>query len=287
MKAPAVGAPEMPSKDLDVKTIAAVAAGLCLAAGAASFLTSDGTPSSIVLAPATSFIVIEDEFEIVSFDAEAVDPDAFAASMGILIEDDDESVLLRTEEQILVEDELSIDFFASLAASVAAIVIENDVPETPAASSPASRSSVAAPAPAPRSSRDTSDELATRSETPVASSSRQAPTTSITGFHRAELRPVGPLSTDEIQSAIHRQLPKVRQCYERELKSDTNLGGHMILSMQVQPSGVVTRAGVKEEDIGSDELTSCVERAVQSFTFPRGTESVSVEYPVTLKASRW
>jgi len=280
----------MPSKDLDVKTIAAAAAGLCLAAGAASFLTSGDQPAGIVLAPAASLIVIEDEVEMsIAAAVDAVDPDMFAASMGILIEDDNEPVIAEASGRLMVEEDDGRAFFRSLAASVALIEVDTDVPEgasVPVASTPRVNRHVS---PAHRDSVASSDDeaLATLDSAPANAAAGVAPVTAISGFHRAELRPVRALTPDEIQTSIARQLPMVRQCYERELKSDSTLSGRMVLKMSVQPSGSVTGAGVKDDEIGSDELASCVTRAVGKFTFPQGTESVAVEYPVTLKASRW
>jgi hypothetical protein len=136
------------------------------------------------------------------------------------------------------------------------------------------------------SSRDDSAELAA-----VAAPSRStglAPATrmaSLSSMARPGVRPVKALEAHEIRQTIVRQLPKVRACYERTLKAEPSLRGRLVLSMSVKPTGDVSGAHISDDGIGSNTLTECVENAVASWSFPRGTETVAVDYPVTLKPS--
>ncbi len=93
------------------------------------------------------------------------------------------------------------------------------------------------------------------------------------------------LSPEQIRSAIEAQMPRVRACYERQLKSQTDLAGRMVLSLSVQPSGSVSNARIKSDGVGNSDLSTCVVKVVGAWNFPQGSEAVAVEYPVVFKPS--
>jgi outer membrane biosynthesis protein TonB len=97
---------------------------------------------------------------------------------------------------------------------------------------------------------------------------------------RNELKP------DVVSAAIKRQLPRVRACYERALKSDAGLDGRLTLNWTVQPAGTVADVRVVNDKVGSDRLSSCVTRAVGRWSFPASSDGADIEYPVVLRRSR-
>ncbi len=289
----------MPAKELDIKTIAAATAGLCLAAGAAAFSTSSPSHDgdALTLAPApVELIVIEDDFEVsvASADVQGIDPMAWASEHGIVIEDDDEPVLASAADAIEIMDdgdgseERGSSMFAALAGSVGSIAVSVDAPKpmavAPSFDAPKPRMDLARPsmASAPASD-DREEQLAVLDTSSSRSSATSGRSGAATGARKATLQRSEGLSSDQIASAIRMQLPKVRACYERELKSDADLRGRMVLSMNVQASGNVSRARVKGDELGNDELSACVVRELAKFRFPAGVETVAVEYPVNFK----
>jgi len=282
----------MPATELDFKTIAAATAGLCLAAGAAAFLTSTpDQPDALSLAPAPShLIVIEDDVEASVASMDALDPMQYAAVRGIVIEDDDMALLADASDAIVMVDEepRGSSLFAAMAGSVAGVEVTIAAPTTsapPRAFERAPRPSMdlARLSMGARATETDSDERVAMLDTSSKSSSSSHTGGSVSGARKAVLMPRPGLSPDQIASAIQQQLPKVRACYERQLKTDTALRGRMVLAMSVTASGDVSRARVKGDELGNDDLNACVVREVQGFRFPAGVESVAVEYPVTFK----
>lgn len=281
----------MPARELDFKTIAAATAGLCLAAGAVSFLTSTSVEEgdALSLAPAPShLIVIEEDYEISVASIDALDPMQYAAVHGIVIEDDDDPVLADASDEI-VEEDLGRSLFAAMAGSVGSVEVNAAVPASaPTAptfgEAPRPRMDLARPAMGSRSaSSSPANERLAMMDTGARTTTSSRGSGAISGARKPTLTPVAVLTPDQIQAAIQQQLPKVRSCYERQLKSDGDLRGKMVLSMNVSASGTVSRAKVKGDEIGNDNLTACVVREVQGFRFPAGSETIAVEYPVNFK----
>lgn len=97
-----------------------------------------------------------------------------------------------------------------------------------------------------------------------------------------------PLTPAVIKSSIGRQMGKVRACYERALKQEQGLAGKLVMSWRIGADGVVKAVSVARDELGSDKVSLCVTHAVATFKFPRGTESVSIEYPMSFKSeSTW
>jgi hypothetical protein len=279
----------MPARELDLRTIAAATAGLCLAAGAAAFFTSTPTaePHSLTLAPTPAFLIlIEDDDEFFVASQDAINPMDFIRVPGIVVIEDDldpgEAVARAT-----VEDDprsRSQGLFAALAASVAAVEVAPSAPSPPTpaprfSSAPRPRMDLARPS---MPSHPVSDERLASLESRSARRSSSHNRAPLLAARTVALAPRA-LTQDEIQSAIRQQLPKVRACYERQLKAEENLGGRMVLAMNISASGTVSRARLKGDDIGNEQLAACVLRELERFRFPAGSEALAVEYPVRFK----
>ena len=274
----------MPARNLDVRTIAAATAGLCLLAAAAAFLVQGDEGDGLVLLETPyELIIIEDDL-----DAESVgvigtlDPAVLAA---ILIEEDEGwgagDALADASGLIIIEEDRAERLFAALVGSVGSVDIALPrLPETLDRVGIASPRRVAAP------SRDRVRQTAgiAAMEAEVADVDPGPSRVALNQVQEVVVREVESLTPEIIDSSIRRQLPRVRACYERQLKSDSGLSGRLVLAMSVQPGGAVTRAWITGDQIGDEELTACVTKAVGTFQFPQSTESVAVEYPLHFKA---
>jgi TonB family protein len=282
----------MAAKNISVRTITAATAGLALLAATAAFMPrGDDTDGLVLLDTPYELIVIEDDITVDGVgEMDSLDPSTYAF-VGIIIEDDLDwrpdaaDALADASELMIIEDDAGWGartdmLMAAALGSVAALDAVTSSPEVGTAPAARTRSEVARPA-----ARDHRDEQVASLETPRTEMSRGPSQAAITGFAPVQLQQAAPLSADQIRSAIERQLPRVRACYERELKAEQGLAGRMVLAMNVQAGGTVTSASISDDEVGHDELAACVVRAVETFRFPAGTESVAVEYPVNFKAS--
>lgn len=88
-----------------------------------------------------------------------------------------------------------------------------------------------------------------------------------------------------ISSTMKKYLGRVRQCYERELKSDPDLGGKVTLSFDIAGgSGNVSSVGVVGNTTNNAELGDCIKKVVQRIRFnPPPEDDVEVGgYPFVL-----
>ena len=95
-----------------------------------------------------------------------------------------------------------------------------------------------------------------------------------------------PLGATELRSAIKRQMPKLRACYERALKQDGRLEGRMMLAWKVRADGGVKDVRLAKDNLKEPRLARCVVDTVAGWRFPRGTEEIGVEYPLVLSTNQ-
>ncbi len=89
----------------------------------------------------------------------------------------------------------------------------------------------------------------------------------------------GELDPNTIRRYIHRKLPAIRHCYERQLVTKHELSGTVITQFQISPMGVVQ--GASAGGMGDSSVESCVADAVRAIQFPKpkGGGMVNVRYP--------
>ncbi len=262
----------------------AIAATLLCAAGC------DTPEPSVELTLASTplhMIIIEDEggSDGLAWDIDGLDPSMEVWSQSaveMIIEDEPD----HTEVDRLAFQDTTRRFMLALAGTAgAAASAANIVAPTTAEPAPRARRE------AVPTSRQSSSAAASQGEVAVLAApsapGRVAPArlASLGKMDKAMVRPRAALEPHEIRQTIVRQLPKVKACYERALKAEGGLRGRLVLSLDVQPEGNVTGARISDDGIGNDTLSACVVKAVDSWRFPAGTETVSVEYPVSLKPS--
>lgn len=89
----------------------------------------------------------------------------------------------------------------------------------------------------------------------------------------------GDLDKNIIRRYIRRKLPRIRNCYEKQLLVKPSLQGTVVTQFQISPQGSVQGANAK--GIGDGDVESCVAAAIQSIQFPKpkGGGYVNVRYP--------
>jgi hypothetical protein len=89
----------------------------------------------------------------------------------------------------------------------------------------------------------------------------------------------GDLDKNIIRRYIRRKLPRIRNCYEKELMVKQNLSGTVVVQFQISPQGVVQ--GASAGGMGDKSVESCVAEAINSIQFPKpkGGGFVNVRYP--------
>jgi Ca-activated chloride channel family protein len=97
----------------------------------------------------------------------------------------------------------------------------------------------------------------------------------------------GSLSKEPIRRIIRRQVNAFRACYERELQSNPNLAGKVVVKFVIDGTGKVSSASIAESTLNSKPVEQCLLQAIRRLTFPQppGGEVIVVTYPFTFKSS--
>ncbi len=93
------------------------------------------------------------------------------------------------------------------------------------------------------------------------------------------------LPKDVINAVVQRHRNEIRQCYESARQRNPSLRGKVVMTFNIQPSGVVSYAGVKESTLGDKGLEKCIVSRVYTWVFPQPEAPVVTEvsaYPFYL-----
>ena len=82
-------------------------------------------------------------------------------------------------------------------------------------------------------------------------------------------------------SAIKRRKTAIRRCYEEALRSDSGVGGKLLVEFTVGSRGRVTSSRVVKDTTKSSSVGSCLLRRLGQWRFPVPDDgnSVTVRYP--------
>jgi hypothetical protein len=96
----------------------------------------------------------------------------------------------------------------------------------------------------------------------------------------------GSLSREEIQRVIKAAQSEIRFCYERELQTEPDLSGKIVLAWTITGQGSVANAKVSSSTIRNEKVGACLREVVSGLQFPepRGGGSVFVTYPWVFSA---
>jgi outer membrane biosynthesis protein TonB len=93
-----------------------------------------------------------------------------------------------------------------------------------------------------------------------------------------------PEDQQSIAKTMKRYTGRIKQCYERQLKSDPDLKGKVSVSFEIGTDGNVSGVGIEENSTGNAELATCIKREVGRIRFvPPPEDDVEVAgYPFIL-----
>lgn len=93
------------------------------------------------------------------------------------------------------------------------------------------------------------------------------------------------LASKQIQKVISTHLNSILKCYEKRLEENPKLSGDVKVNFQIEPSGVVKIAKIKNSELNDSEAEACILGAIRALKFPKptGGATVSVDYPFRFK----
>jgi hypothetical protein len=96
----------------------------------------------------------------------------------------------------------------------------------------------------------------------------------------------GGLDRDAIAEVIKRNIGQIRYCYERQLSSNPDLYGKVMVRFTIDAGGEVAGPKIEATTLKSAMVEGCILRRLASWKFPlpRGGTQVNVTYPFLFKA---
>jgi outer membrane biosynthesis protein TonB len=96
----------------------------------------------------------------------------------------------------------------------------------------------------------------------------------------------GGLDREVIADVIRRNLGQIRYCYERQLSSNKDLYGKIMVKWNIDAAGSVGDARIENTTMNSAMVEGCVLRRISGWKFPlpKGGTIVKVSYPFLFKA---
>lgn len=96
----------------------------------------------------------------------------------------------------------------------------------------------------------------------------------------------GGLDRDAIAEVIKQNIGQIRYCYERQLSSNRDLYGKLLVKWTIAASGEVADPKIDSSTLKSNLVEGCVLRRIASWKFPlpKGGTRVLVSYPFLFKA---
>lgn len=94
------------------------------------------------------------------------------------------------------------------------------------------------------------------------------------------------LDRDSIRRVIYVHIKQIRHCYQLALMKQPALAGKVILSFDITPLGQVEELGIRETNLQSSELLSCVCDALRTWEFPRAPfagGNIRIIYPFAFR----
>lgn len=109
---------------------------------------------------------------------------------------------------------------------------------------------------------------------------------------RPSVRPAGSvriqggLTADQVRRVLQRNIGQVQHCYEQALARKPELGGRILVSFVITPTGSVASASA-DNGVGDPPMSACVAAAVRRFAFPQPDPPgpVRVEFPFNFSQS--
>jgi hypothetical protein len=97
----------------------------------------------------------------------------------------------------------------------------------------------------------------------------------------------GALDKEIIRRIIRRHINEIKYCYSKELQSNPNLNGRVVIQFTIAATGQVVASVVQESSLSNGPVESCIANAVRRWLFPKpmGGGIVVVSYPFVLRSA--
>ena len=91
----------------------------------------------------------------------------------------------------------------------------------------------------------------------------------------------GSMDKEIIRRVIRRHIAEPKECYERQLAGNPQLGGRIVVKFTIAATGDVVSSTLEDSTLGDPRVESCVVEAVRAWKFPEpeGGGIVIVSYP--------
>jgi outer membrane biosynthesis protein TonB len=83
--------------------------------------------------------------------------------------------------------------------------------------------------------------------------------------------PSGQIDSEALRDVFNEHRSEMQQCYERALKTSTDLAGRVILEVDIGPDGSASRVVASGDTLDSQQVNTCLERTARQWTFPEPT----------------
>jgi hypothetical protein len=107
------------------------------------------------------------------------------------------------------------------------------------------------------------------------------------GIIEEETEIAGGLTKDQISKVIKRNLGQIRYCYERQLSSNPDLHGKILVNFAIGAKGTITKNRIKKTTLSNSMVEGCILRKMAKWKFPNpvGGTTVKVTYPFLFKST--
>lgn len=95
------------------------------------------------------------------------------------------------------------------------------------------------------------------------------------------------MNKKDVDMIVKTRMDKIRGCYQRELRDNPGLSGHLVVKFVVGRDGGTANAVVKESGIQNKAVEQCVLEQFLLMKFPRppGNKDITATYPLMFAAS--
>ena len=98
----------------------------------------------------------------------------------------------------------------------------------------------------------------------------------------------GGLDKSVIAAVIQNNLNQIKYCYERQLVAQPDLFGKVVVLWNINGSGIVENASIKQSTLGSNPVEQCMISKISNWKFPspKNGSKVTVSYPFLFKSTK-
>lgn len=111
---------------------------------------------------------------------------------------------------------------------------------------------------------------------------KDAPVIDLPGSRRKKNLPPE-LDAKTIKRVVSSNLPKLKGCYESELKRDPSLQGRINVSLTLTGEGTVSDVDLGKSNISGTKVESCMKKSLKRWRFPGfNGDATAIEFPIIL-----